>query len=428
MPFIEDVEIPGDIHALRDFHITLNLSTDADQNLLNPEAFSFIVKYDSKRTDGSYTYTYRHCLVPQDDYSCQGLQIMEGNQVRLRVRFHEPGNHVLRIPTAATREQGGTAIQIAYGPPESMSAFTYHPKFPDVATYREYHVTALPPEDEDLYYTGYIPFVEEIIARSQVLSYEPSHVLVRMSFNDPQGSGEMLVGDRYYHPSDGTKVYECFTMAEPSASAVNYLIAGSGTILCLSALSSEEGGLPITMMKYPPDMHSSMIRPGETGFMYTGQTINTIPMKDFMHGDVYTGFVPAVESVDIPERIAARNPEVIRINLSATAKPEILGAGYYALTSFRTDSQSKIIRATIVCEPGYPQALAQDSLLCFVDVIHPGDWALRITAAATEADSGTEVHLKRGYELRIAPGTPGVDYIDYPFTVLPASDTAPLWP
>jgi len=434
LPFIEDVEIPGDIHALRDFYITLSLSTDIDQNLLNPEVYTFIVKYDSKRSDGTHTYTYRHCLVPQDDCSSPWLQETEGNRVPLRVQFSEPGNHVLRIPTAATREQGGTAIQIAYGPPEAWSAFTYHPRFPDIAMYREYPVTVLPPEDEDLFYIGYIPYIEDIVAPVQLLACEPSYALVRMYFSNPQGSGEMLVSERFYYPAADTKVYECFSAKEPSACAVNYLVGVDGhltgpqAIQCLSALSKDESGIPLAFMRYPPDSQSSMIRPGEAGFTYSGKTINAIPRKDSMHGDEFTAFVPAIESVDFPEQITARNPEVIRVNLSATAKPEILSAGFYALTSFRTDAQSKIIRATIVCEPGYPQALAQDSVLCFIDVIHPGDWVLRITAAATAADSGTEVHLKRGYELQAAPGTPGIDNFDYSFTVLPASDTAPVWP
>ncbi len=148
IPYVEDVVVPDVITAGEPFQMQIRISAQLDQSVLNEESTYVTtqgsgINYILGRNNGTYNNGGFAAFAIIENFS--GNIPDDGNRrevVTISRLIAETGPYSIYVPSARTRELGGSALEVSIS---EGGGFTY-PSESDLIEYREIVVNVLPAE------------------------------------------------------------------------------------------------------------------------------------------------------------------------------------------------------------------------------------------------------------------------------------------
>jgi hypothetical protein len=398
IPYVESVTFPEEVHAYRYFEATIRMSTALCPGLLDDGQYCWrdadLASTAEVNTQGSLNFLR---LEQSADLGLWGESIGSPNlddddpsAIRYGFSFPAAGRQTVRLMSASTPDQGGMPVELLLYRNEGYESWTFPNGFPPQATYREFAVDVLPGEFDDLYYYGYVPYIEEIIAPQQLMTSETAYALLRLSSQREDGSAEAELISQY----DGASGNQLLIYPDnPPAGEHAWLLDGiawepSWTIGMVSAVTRELGGLELVFLKHPLG-GESLIKAGQTGYEVRTHSLEVIPYQPHLQDETWEIRLPYITGVELPPQLVVGQPNVIRIQLAAELQGLSQGLGYYLVQATGTTT-GDVLPAAPYYEP-HPQGRPAFEMLYFFHGLDAGDYVLRVVSAPTPAQGGMAV-------------------------------------
>jgi hypothetical protein len=316
IPYVESISAPAEIFAYRSFDVTVKLSTQANPDLADDSRYQWMTSRRSPGIGHEGLYSIQIIRASKTGYAGDGYFDFEPgeqpNELRFSLRIDEPGEHTIRVLGASQQSAGGAAAAIFRGY-EMVDYWYFVDETPAGTSYSQIEVDVLQPEFDDLYYYGYLPYVEEFVAPRQLYTDETVDVLVRLSTSSG-GSGETQLYDLM---DDMRRHFMLYFVGEPPpagdyAGVLQFdgITPGQEYLSLRSAETREQGGLELAFYKFP-ESDGDWLKSGQSGYKYRNLEFEVLSRPMRLYGDLYEVRIPYVEDVVFPEHMLAGRPDEV---------------------------------------------------------------------------------------------------------------------
>lgn len=399
IPYVESVSAPAEISALLDFDVVITLSTAANPELLDENNYKWLVGPGYSYAEAGEPYTVQVVRVtgPQAG-DLPGSQLLvdgQPNQLKLSLRIPYPGQHTIRVLSAATAAGGGLRTPVLRGHDMGGDYFELLGGPPAGTAYQEATITVTEPRFEDAYYYGYLPFVEELVAPRQLLTNHPSPLLVRLS-TSTGGTAEVPLSklENIYGPS-----YLFYFADVPPAGQYASLLrfsgnqAGNTYLSFCTAESRDQGGMQLVLLKYP-EYEGQWEKSGQTGYTHRRLEIEILDPPSHERGEYYDVRFPWVADVEMPERLVAGEPFALNVLLDSGLEDLSGGRGYFLQQNYALENG--VLTVAPYYEP-LERGLAVEEAPIVLGGLDAGKYAMRVYSVATPEQAGWRAPLKYDY-------------------------------
>lgn len=419
VPYVESISVPEEIFAHRSFQVTVRLSTEARPELLDEEHYQWMARRRSPVLGQAGPRTIEIIRAARTGYNYGYFPYFEvGDQpgeLLFTFTIDQPGEHTIRVVGTSARANGGLQAAIFRGYNMGGEYWYFTDEMPAGTGYRNVAATVLEPEFDDLYYYGYLPYVEEFTAPRQLLTNETVPVLVRLS-TSIGGDGSTDLSD-LMDPAR-QKFMLCFHGERPPEGEYAGVLWFDGTAVGKSFMrvytteSRELGGRELVFLKYPTQ-EEGWLQAGQSGYRLRELEFEVLGRTECLYGDRYEVRVPYVEEAIFPERMVEGKPDVIRVKLAAEL-PGVAGERGYFLHRESHGGGGDLV-ASAVYEP-HQDGLVTDEMLIIYDYLPPGEHTLRVHSVPTPEQGGMTAEIMFGEPLStVLPA--GLIQREFSFTV-----------
>ncbi|MBN2080831.1 hypothetical protein JW859_01360 [bacterium] len=420
IPYIESIELPDEIFAYRSFEVTVKLSAQANPGLIDSTQYHWMTNRRGPGTGHEGLNTIEIvCGTGSAETGAYNSDISTGatfDELRFRFYIETPGQQTIRVLGTSQPAAGGAATVVFRGYNEGGEYWSFTDDSPAGTAFRTVTINVQQPEFDDLYYYGYLPYVEEFTAPRQVYTDESANVLVRLS-TAGSGSGDQSLTTLMSGPRTR---YMLYFADEPPAGEYFKVVqfegfVGGGDYLSVySSTTREQGGIELILNKHPEDGFD-WLKSDQISFDIHTREIDVIQRPEHMYGDMYEVRVPYVEEVVFPETMVTDRPDVIRVRLAADLPDVSSRLGYYLQQEW---SGGGDLNAVAVYEP-HAQGLVEDELLIIYEYLLPGEHTLSVVSAPAADQGGLASQVMFGEPLS-GQLPVGAVRREFSFTVLPA--------